>query len=137
MARQWGTLSPAYRRRLERGGITQAAYESGASLQKARGHAQTPEHPLKATPASHPRYFANRASLVKQVQDQKRAMHGQSPKWNEKHALLATEKHRDGTPRTVTELRRVLRALKEVDEGKDLEEIMYLEGEDLEAFFYH
>jgi len=34
----WGTLSDAYRRRLERGGISSADYESGASLSSARGH---------------------------------------------------------------------------------------------------
>jgi hypothetical protein len=34
----WGTLSDAYRRRLERGGISPADYDSGASLSSARGH---------------------------------------------------------------------------------------------------
>lgn len=38
MARKgWDALSPAYRRRLERGGITRSSYEGGANLQKARG----------------------------------------------------------------------------------------------------
>ncbi len=34
----WGALSASYRRRLERGGVGQSAYESGASLSNARGH---------------------------------------------------------------------------------------------------
>lgn len=38
MARKgWDALSPAYRRRLERGGIVRSSYESGANLQRARG----------------------------------------------------------------------------------------------------
>lgn len=40
----WESLSPAYRKRLERNGITASAYAQGASLQKARGHRTTPEH---------------------------------------------------------------------------------------------
>ena len=39
MARKgWDALSDAYRGRLQSKGIGQAAYESGASLHKARGH---------------------------------------------------------------------------------------------------
>lgn len=38
MARNWQGLSPDYRHRLERSGITQQQYESGISLTKARGH---------------------------------------------------------------------------------------------------
>lgn len=36
--RSWGRLSAAYRQRLARSGITRAGYESGGSLQRARGH---------------------------------------------------------------------------------------------------
>ncbi len=46
--RNWDTLSDTYRRRLERAGVTRRAYERGASLEKARGHSQTPEHPERA-----------------------------------------------------------------------------------------
>jgi hypothetical protein len=45
--RLWDSLSPAYRGRLSRAGITKTQYQSGVSLQKARGHAETPEHGLK------------------------------------------------------------------------------------------
>lgn len=39
MARKgWDQLSDAYRRRLERGGITAETYGQGASLSQARGH---------------------------------------------------------------------------------------------------
>lgn len=38
MKRNWANLSPTYRKRLERGGITKKAYNSGANLQIARGH---------------------------------------------------------------------------------------------------
>lgn len=44
MARKgWGQLSPTYRARLERGGITASSYATGASLASARGHGSTPE----------------------------------------------------------------------------------------------
>lgn len=45
--RSWDSLTPAYRGRLSRGGITKSAYESGASIKKARGHGQTPEHGIR------------------------------------------------------------------------------------------
>jgi hypothetical protein len=34
----WAHLSPAYQRRLERGGITPESYQAGAGLAKHRGH---------------------------------------------------------------------------------------------------
>ena len=37
--RDWDTLTAAYRRRLERAGITRDQYTAGADLRKARGHA--------------------------------------------------------------------------------------------------
>lgn len=46
--REWEALTPAYRRRLERGGISREAYTQGASLRAARGHATTPERPTRA-----------------------------------------------------------------------------------------
>lgn len=46
--RPFDSLTPAYRRRLERGGIKRSAYESGAQLSAARGHAATPERPARA-----------------------------------------------------------------------------------------
>lgn len=47
---QWGRLTPAYRARLERRGITQGRYTAGEPLAVARGHAVTPEHPGRAVP---------------------------------------------------------------------------------------
>lgn len=43
----WQQLSPGYRNRLTKAGITKSQYESGASLAKARGHSETPEHGLR------------------------------------------------------------------------------------------
>lgn len=43
----WDALSPGYRRRLEKNGITKARYDRGHKLDVARGHAETPEHGLK------------------------------------------------------------------------------------------
>ena len=38
-ARNWNSLTPDYRRRLERNGLTKSKYEGGADLRAARGHA--------------------------------------------------------------------------------------------------
>jgi hypothetical protein len=42
--RNWDSLSPKYRARLSRAGITKSRYERGAKLEFARGHSETPEH---------------------------------------------------------------------------------------------
>lgn len=46
----WDSLSPAYRARLSRHGITKSQYERGRPLSGARGHGGTPEHGLKSIP---------------------------------------------------------------------------------------
>ncbi len=38
-SRNWNALTPAYKKRLERSGLTKSKYESGADLRAARGHA--------------------------------------------------------------------------------------------------
>ena len=60
--RNWQALTPTYRKRLERGGITRSDYESGSKVTSARGHARTPERPERAAknPARYPTYLANR-----------------------------------------------------------------------------
>lgn len=46
--RAWADLSPGYRKRLERGGISERDYIRGRNLSAARGHYATPEHGLKS-----------------------------------------------------------------------------------------
>lgn len=61
--RGWSSLSDSYRARLSRHGITQAKYESGASLSGARGHKATPEHPIprnEPVPKQYRKWFNNR-----------------------------------------------------------------------------
>lgn len=70
MARKaWDQLSEAYQRRLARGGITPAEYESGASLKAARGHATTPERPARAfrNPDQYSAYLRRRVSRGRDV----------------------------------------------------------------------
>lgn len=45
---QWNALSPAYRKRLERSGISREQYLRGNKLSAARGHRSTPERPARA-----------------------------------------------------------------------------------------
>lgn len=72
--RNWVDLSDRYQARLLRGGIDQRAYERGESLSAARGHAQTPEHPLSAgevVPQRYERWFNERFnSPIKMLTDQ-------------------------------------------------------------------
>ena len=52
----WDALSPGYRARLEKSGITKTYYDRGLSLQSARGHRQTPEHGIKQARKQPTRY---------------------------------------------------------------------------------
>lgn len=75
--RNWEALSATYRGRLERGGVTRSAYESGVSLSGARGHAATPERPSRAVkhPAKYQAYtrkVESRKSADKLRRDVKR-----------------------------------------------------------------
>jgi len=67
----WESLDPAYRRRLERGGITPQAYTAGESLKAARGHKTTPERPERAfrNPDLYGQYLRRRVAKGKPVPD--------------------------------------------------------------------
>jgi len=88
--RNWDSLSPAYRARLTRSGISRSQYESGVSLSAARGHARTPEHPQDAYKQSgrqrYKDYRRERHGLVDQVVARKRELWGDRPRWNEDRA---------------------------------------------------
>jgi len=61
--RAWESLSPDYRARLIRNGISQRDYERGRNLSAARGHFATPEHGLKSAqknPAKYGDYIRKR-----------------------------------------------------------------------------
>lgn len=66
--RSFDSLSDAYRRRLERGGIGRTQYERGDSLKAARGHKAgvTPEHPsdVKNNSREYGRYMSDRANRM-------------------------------------------------------------------------
>jgi hypothetical protein len=53
---KWNSLTPAYKQRLSRAGITRQTYLSGAPLKQARGHARTPEN--RAEVRRHPERFS-------------------------------------------------------------------------------
>lgn len=93
MARKgWGSLTPNYRQRLEKAGINQSDYEQGVSLEKARGHERTPEHPLtpgissKADRTKYPQYFREHSKLIRQLQDKKEEFFGSTPRWDERRS---------------------------------------------------
>ena len=83
----WNALSANYRARLQKAGITQADYEAGQSIQKARGHLHTPERPILANPNKHQSYVAERKRLTDRLVQHKQDFFGTSPKWNPTRAV--------------------------------------------------
>jgi hypothetical protein len=67
--REWSSLTPAYRRRLERAGITPEQFAEGVSRKAARGHAMTPERPQRAfrNPDKFSEYLRRRVQRGKEV----------------------------------------------------------------------
>jgi hypothetical protein len=88
--RDWNSLSASYQSRLSRKGITRQAYESGASLKAARGHAHTPEHPEEITHAAGQTKYKLYVSKLKKLQAEviarKEATWGGRHKYNNKRA---------------------------------------------------
>lgn len=88
--RDWSSLSKSYQSRLLGGGITKQAYESGASLQAARGHAHTPEHPEEAikpkNATKYRKYIDKAKKLQEQVIARKDALWGNRHKYNTRRA---------------------------------------------------
>lgn len=81
MARKgWSTLSPGYRARLEKAGISKREYEGGQSIREARGHKATPERPTQA--AAFPTYQAERQRLTDKLAARKHYMFSTRPIWN-------------------------------------------------------
>ena len=73
----WDQLSPNYRVRLERAGISAKDYTAGISLSKARGHSQTPEHPTdKISKTKYPTYYAKRQQLMRDFVAKKQRLWG-------------------------------------------------------------
>jgi hypothetical protein len=91
MARKgWAQLSDAYRKRLERGGISKAQYEAGESLSKARGHGKTPERPRgKIDAKKYPEYVSKRRELLRKVDERKREVFGDVNRWDAQRSALA------------------------------------------------
>jgi hypothetical protein len=102
MARKgWGALSPTYKTRLEKAGMTRADYEAGGSLQKARGHATTPENPRAYSPTKYPKYHATRTQLITQLEARKQQIFGSRPRWDSQ----ASRDNIRNYPPTVSQLR--------------------------------
>jgi len=86
----WNSLSAGYKARLEKAGISKSDYESGQSIQSARGHAKTPERPTQAH--KFPVYQAQRSQLVNAITAKKQAYFGTRPIWNPKRAAAKFRK---------------------------------------------
>lgn len=97
----WNQLKPAYRARLESKGITQELFESGASIQAARGHATTPERPTSFDASKYPKYASDRSKLIKTVAQKKEAFFGGKGRWDKERADRAIR----SKPPTMAQLR--------------------------------
>jgi hypothetical protein len=90
MARRgWNALSPGYKARLQKAGITQADYEAGQSITAARGHLHTPERPTAGNVNKFSNYVSERNRLVRRITGHKQDYFGTSPKWNPVRAARA------------------------------------------------
>lgn len=73
MARKgWAALKPSTRDRYQKNGVDRAAYESGESLKKARGHEKTPERPKQYDATKYKEYHRKRSTLEKELADKKK-----------------------------------------------------------------
>jgi hypothetical protein len=78
----WDALSPGYRDRIKKAGLTRQDYEAGQSLSKARGHQNTPEHPRQFDSKKYPKYAAERSKLTKELERKKEGMFYNSDRWS-------------------------------------------------------
>jgi len=107
MARKgWNALSDAYRKRLEKGGISRTDYEGGASIKKARGHAETPERPIGYKPREYPKYAERRQGMERRLHDRKEQLFGDRPRWDQQKSLKSIREW----PLTMAQLRWALEA---------------------------
>jgi hypothetical protein len=112
--RNWDALSGAYRRRLEKAGVTRKAYESGSSLAKARGHARTPERPERAeqprNKEKYKEYRQRRATLIGKVNAKKDQLFSSSRKYSGKRSkdLSETGPSSGGKPPSIKNMRKFL-----------------------------
>jgi hypothetical protein len=141
MARNWNILSKGYKGRLERSGISRQAYESGASLKKARGHINTPEHPKDAekNPAKYSDYVAKRDTLNREVAAKKRALFGQIKAKNGKGGFNRKRSDKNTTVNPTTEQSPSIRNMQRfLDLGEDLFDEPDFDWDDDEwAFLYY
>jgi len=154
MARKgWSQLSDDYRDRLERKGITREQYNSGESLERARGHEKTPEHPERAesNPEKYRDYLEKANGIVNDIQRLKRDIFQAGGGFNNSRSRAAIRKTVDGRVRTIADLRRIRDALESGKEEAQIErrkegrvssfkwpEIFPdLEEDDFSALYYH
>jgi hypothetical protein len=82
----WESLSPGYRERILKAGLTRQDYESGTSIKKARGHSKTPERPTAYDPKKFPQYAAERVRLTQELIRKKERLFGDRPRFNGKRS---------------------------------------------------
>jgi len=110
MARKgWDALSPEYRKRIEKAGLSKADYEAGGSLKKARGHSNTPERPSQYDKKQYPQYARERAKVERDIETKKQLIWGDRPKWNAKKSKGNLAKY----PPSMRLMRWALQATKE------------------------
>jgi hypothetical protein len=140
--RNWDSLSAGYRKRLQSAGITKRQYNSGVSLSKARGHANTPERPERAqkNPGKYQAYEAKKLGIADKIQDFKRAKWGHRPKYNEDRSKMAVRKDPgNGKWRGVRDLNVIwaMCGVAIVDTWMDWWAIVALDDDYESGFYYH
>jgi hypothetical protein len=140
--RNWETLSAAYRKRLQSAGVTKQQYESGESLEKARGHGETPERPERAekNPTKYQKYTAKKQKLIDEIQEFKIAKWSHRPKWNKGRSEMTVKKDPGtGKLRGIRDLNIIwaMCGVAIVDTWMDWWAIVALDDDYESGFYYH
>lgn len=120
----WNSLTPKYRERILRAGLTREDFEAGSSIKKARGHEKTPERPRNYDPVEFPTYAAERKRLTQELIRKKEQLFSDRPKFNGKRSSEIFAKK----PPSLAMLRWALAA----DEGELIDAIR----EDYETYYF-
>lgn len=137
MARNWDALSESYRERLERGGITRAEYQAGASVSAARGHAATPERPSRAeaNPEKYAAYLFKRDKYVQTILRAKGQAFSSRDTYKAKSSRWHVNNFQNGKTRSIASLKRIVAAIEAHDNLDDA--MQDLESDDVDALYYH
>lgn len=130
----WESLSPSYRERLSKKGITPQMHSRGESIKAARGHAHTPERPGRLTGKKEFSDYENRRrSLIQKVNQRKARLWGDAHKFSREGSRKITDRGYNGEhPPSMEKLQWAIDATDE-----ELEQAAFEQDDDDSFLWYH